>query len=123
MMEIGRKIYFDKVTGNALQDCGERQGNVIETTQEQDFASYVSLSERVPSTVGVIQLAFGQYADKFGVNYYSINTVTNAIVWGALIVPDAPIPQPTNQEVIDNQLILMDVLGTMFEAMLVKGTV
>lgn len=31
--------------------------------------------------------------------------------------------QPTIQEISDNQLILMDVLATMYEDMLAKGTV
>ena len=31
--------------------------------------------------------------------------------------------QPTNQEIIDGQLVLMDVMATMFEAMIEKGTV
>ena len=121
-MEIGRKIYYELSTGNVLQDCGERSGSVIETTQEQDFASYVSLSQRVPSTVGVIQLTYGQYADKFGVYYYSINTTTNAIVWGALIIPNASPVQPTNKELNDNQLTIMDVLATFYDAMTAKGT-
>jgi len=34
-----------------------------------------------------------------------------------------PVLEPTNKELNDNQLILMDVLGTMYEDMLAKGTV
>jgi len=37
------------------------------------------------------------------------------------IVPQPP--QPTLQELAENQLILMDVLATMYEDMLMKGTV
>lgn len=40
----------------------------------------------------------------------------------SIIIPIQPI-QPTNQELSDNQLILMDVLATMYEDMLAKGTV
>ena len=123
MSKIGRKIYYNKATGNIIIDTGERQGSVVETTLDQDFLSYTALIERVKDTVGVIQLTYGQYADKFGVYYYSVNTTTNAIVWGALINVNAPIPEPTNQELSDNQLILMDVLLTMYEDMLAKGTV
>ena len=122
-MKIPRKIYYEKTTGNILQDCGERQGSVIETTVDQDFQSYVSLSERVKDTVGVIQLSYGEYADKFGVYYYNI--VDGAIVWGDLIDVSHPpvIPQPTNQEIADNQITLMDVLATIYEGMYAKGTV
>lgn len=80
-MQIGRKIYYEKSTGNVLQDCGEREGSVVETTQEQDFQAYVALSERVPSTVGVVSLPYGQDRGKFGVYGYHVDVVTNEIVW------------------------------------------
>ncbi|MBB6637357.1 hypothetical protein [Cohnella thailandensis] len=65
MKKVGRKIYYDRVTGNVLVDTGERSGEVIETTQEGDFASYGALAERIPETVGVLHLEFGQYAADF----------------------------------------------------------
>lgn len=49
-MEIGRRIYFDKLTGNVLVNTGERSGNVIETTVEYDLQVYKALSERNPET-------------------------------------------------------------------------
>jgi len=64
-MQIGRRIYYDKATGNVILDSGERSGNVIETTIEQDFAAYAALTERVPDSVGHIQLDYGQYAQDF----------------------------------------------------------
>lgn len=64
-MEIGRRIYFEKPTGNVILDTGERSGNVRETTVAEDFASYVALAARVPETVDYVQLAYGQYAQDF----------------------------------------------------------
>ncbi|CAI6086704.1 hypothetical protein [Cohnella sp. JJ-181] len=64
-MELGRRIYYDKATGNVVQDTGERAGSVVETTVEQDFESYQALKERDPETVGVLQLEYGQYAEDF----------------------------------------------------------
>lgn len=64
-MEIGRRLYYDKKTGNIIVDTGERSGDVLETTQEQDFEVYKSLAERVPETVGVIELEYGQYRQDF----------------------------------------------------------
>ncbi|MFB0832845.1 hypothetical protein ACEU2D_25085 [Brevibacillus laterosporus] len=82
MKTIGRKIYFDKLTGNALLDTGERYGFVLETTREQDFESYAILKERVSETVGCIQLEYGQFADNFSRGYtYHIDTETNEIAW------------------------------------------
>ena len=120
-IQIGKKVYYELSTGNVIQEIGEREGSVVETTLDQDFQSYASLNERVKDTVGVIQLTYGQYADKFGVYYYNI--VGGAIVWGALIVPIIVLKQPTNQELYDNQITLMDVLATTYEDMAAKGTV
>jgi len=64
-MQIGRKIYYDLATGNVIQDTGERSGSVFETTTAQDFVAYASLAERVPETVGCMQLEYGEYAQDF----------------------------------------------------------
>lgn len=64
-MEIGRRIYYDKPTGNVIVDTGERRGSVVETSIAQDFAAYATLADREPETVGVLQLDYGQYAQDF----------------------------------------------------------
>lgn len=77
MNRIGRKIYYDKVTGNIIVDTGEMIGHVQETTIDQDFETYQALKERVRDTVGVIQLEFGQYAEDFAqCNGYRVNPET-----------------------------------------------
>lgn len=58
-MFIGARVYYDKATGNVIQEVGERSGGVIETTTEQDFTSFVTLSERVPESVEMIQFEYG----------------------------------------------------------------
>lgn len=58
---IGRRLYYLKTTGEVIQDTGERTGWVVETTVEQDFATYLALQERVPDKVGMIQLEYGAY--------------------------------------------------------------
>jgi hypothetical protein len=65
MIQIGRKIYFDKLTGNVLTDTGERMGNVRTTTLDGDFAAFSQLQSKDPSTVGVIQLGYGERVDEF----------------------------------------------------------
>jgi hypothetical protein len=86
-MQIGRKIYYELSTGNVIQDTGERQGYVVETTQADDFASYNLLSGRVPSSIGYIQLAFGEQAGNFAQYPYhvDITQTPNVIVWDAAI--------------------------------------
>lgn len=60
-MQIGSKIYYDKETGNVIQIVFERSGHVVETTREQDFATYVALTARVQDSVGMLQLEYGAY--------------------------------------------------------------
>ena len=75
--QIGRKIYYDKTTGNVIVDTGEMMGAVVETTIDQDFETYQALNERVRDTVGVIQLEYGQYAQDFAqCNGYRVNPET-----------------------------------------------
>lgn len=82
MTGIGRKIFFEKSSGKVILDTGERSGDVIETTLEQDMSFYKALTGRVPSTVGCIQLDYGQYADEFATAHgYHVDVVNRTIVF------------------------------------------
>lgn len=115
-MQIGRKIYYDKTTGNIIQECGEREGSVIQTSLEFDFNTYPSLFGRVKDTVGVIQLPYGQDSDKFGIYNYSIDTTTKLIIWGDLIIVTPPIQGKTEIEVNTERINAMEnaLFGLMF---------
>jgi hypothetical protein len=90
-MQVGRRIYYEKITGNIIVDTGERSGAIIETTSEQDFAAYTALAERVPETVGVIELGYGQNAEDFAqCNGYRIDPDTNEILFS---YPDPNTPE------------------------------
>jgi hypothetical protein len=89
---VGRKIYYDKTTGNVILDTGEKMGFVQETTIDQDFEMYAALKERVRDTVGVIQLEFGQYAADFAqCNGYRVNPETLELEFS---YPDPNKPEP-----------------------------
>jgi predicted nucleic acid-binding Zn-ribbon protein len=77
-MEIGMKIYFEKATGNVIVNTGEQVGRlVVETTEDQDFATYKALAERVRETIGVVKLKFGQFRREFAeCNAYRVNPET-----------------------------------------------
>lgn len=53
----------------------------------------------------------------------NVSNVTEGNFLGFKDPDEIPIASPTNQGLVENQLILMDVLATMYEDMLVKGTV
>jgi hypothetical protein len=80
-MQIGRKIYYELLTGNVIIDTGERQGDVVETTQDQDFQLYTTLQPYNQSSIGVLQLAFEQDAQNFGKYPYHVDISNQSIVW------------------------------------------
>ncbi|WP_068782234.1 hypothetical protein [Paenibacillus sp. GM2] len=93
ILQIGHKLYFDRVNGNVLVDTGERSGFVRETTQEEDFAAYEALAERVPDTVGCLQLEYGQYSRDFAeCNSYRVNLDTLELEFS---YPDPGETEPT----------------------------
>lgn len=116
-MKIGRRIYFDKQTGNVLVDTGERQGFVKPTTIEQDIQAYKALSERNDDTFDYIELEFGQYAADFAVcNGYRVNPETKQLEF-SYPDPSGINPEPTYQEplsdlVLSTQLAVAELGAT-----------
>lgn len=95
MKQIGRRIYYEKTTGNIVFNTGERRNNVRETTIEEDFQFYQALKERVRETVGVIELEYGQYSQDFQeCNGYRVNPETLELEFS---YPDPNLP-PEEQE-------------------------
>lgn len=63
---VGRRIYFDKFTGEVITITGQREGtDVRQRTVEEDYQAFVSLSERNPETVGILELEYGAYDADF----------------------------------------------------------
>ena len=80
MSRIGRRIYYDLVTGNVIQDTGERRGSVIATTIESEIATFTALTERNRDTFGVIELEYGQYTQDFAECHgYRVNPETKEL--------------------------------------------
>lgn len=105
MRHIGRKIYYDKITGLVLADTGEKYGHVRDTTQEEDFQIYKSLSERNPETVGMIQLEYGQYAQDFReCNGYRVNPETQQIEFSYPDPDDLELQEPIYQKPLSEEV-------------------
>lgn len=90
--QIGRKIYYDVVTGSVLVDTGEHAGWVIETTIEQDIKTYSVLSGRKRDSFDYIQLDYGQYSQDFLTCLsYRVNPTTKKVEFS---YPDPNQPEP-----------------------------
>lgn len=121
-MEIGRKIFYEKETGNVILDTGERQGSVIPTTIEQDIQAFFVLSERNRDSFDYIKLEYGQYSQDFAEsNGYRINIKTKEIEFS---YPDPNEPEtplvfrkPLSQEVEELKEAQAETNTTLLELM------
>ncbi|MGG3987675.1 hypothetical protein [Bacillus smithii] len=105
MNYIGRKIYYDKATGNVILDTGEMMGAAVETTIDQDIVTFTALSERNRDTFDVLQLEYGQYVQDFAqCNGYRVNPETKELEF-SYPDPNAAEPQePVYQKPLTEEL-------------------
>lgn len=80
MKKIGRRIYYDKETGNVLVNTGQRQGYVKETRPEEDMNTFTVLAGRERDSYSYIELDYGQLdADFAASNGYRVNPDTKEL--------------------------------------------
>ncbi len=103
--KIGRKIYYDRFTGNVLIVTCEIQGEgLVETTLAEDFQSYIPLQQRTIDSVGVIKLDYGQFSDKFNTSKsYSVDisqeiTDASSIIFNIETQTQIPIPKSNSED-------------------------
>ena len=110
-MQRGNLIIYDE-TGKIFSQSGEAEGDV--------------LAHEYPTGLPYLEIPFGTMALK---RVVSIDTSVTPHVPVTIMIDSTPAPftplklQPTLAELADNQLILMDAMATLYEAMLAKGTV
>lgn len=74
-----RRIFYDKITGEPIQEVGRSEGMNIPTV-EQDITTYSALSERNRDTFDVLELPFGAYSQDFAeCNGYRVNVETKTL--------------------------------------------
>lgn len=64
-MNIGRRLYYITITGEIVIDTGERSGDVISTTVDDDFQIYAALARFNREALGVMELEYGQFKEDF----------------------------------------------------------
>lgn len=95
MESIGRRIYFDVLTGDIITDIGERYGAVTTTTVEQDTANYKALSERHRNTFDFIELNYGEYSQDFlECSGYSVDPSSQEIIFAYPDPNEPEVEQP-----------------------------
>lgn len=63
-MEIGKRIFYDTISGSIIVNTGEKSGNVIATTPQDDIRVYKELADRVESTYSWIDFTYGAHREE-----------------------------------------------------------
>lgn len=78
--KIGRKIYYNVITGDVILVISERTGNIVDTTTEQDIDTFKILSELNRELFDVLILPYGAYSQDFSEsNGFKVNVETKEI--------------------------------------------
>ncbi len=121
-MNIGRKIYFDKTTGNVIHDTGDRSGEVVATTVTQDIAAIKALSERVRTSFDVVELPYGQHAQDFTeCNGYRVNPTAKTLEFSYPVPGEPEAPQEFVQPLTDQITELKNSQADLWELVLFGG--
>ena len=59
MLQVNSKVYYETLSGNVLVITEERQGEVLETTKEQDMEVYPQLEGKNSDDINYIELDYG----------------------------------------------------------------
>lgn len=59
-MKLNRKIYYLKSNGNIIQEVGDMQGFVVESTFDEDYENYIDLKKYDKDKIGCLKLEYGQ---------------------------------------------------------------
>lgn len=79
-MNVGKMIFYDKITGEKIVDTGEWSNVNVKKTVDQQIATYKELSERNRDTFDVLELPYGAYSQDFAeCTGYRVNVETKAL--------------------------------------------
>lgn len=104
MNTIGRRIFFDVLTGRVIAMSGETRGNFTPTNAEQDIANFKSLTELNSNAFDYIELPFGAYAQDFAeCNGYRVNPETKELEF-SYPDPNEPEEPPVYEKPLSEQI-------------------
>ena len=107
--EVGRTIFYDVQTGGVLVDTGERSGNVVPTTIEQNIQVYKALNERNRNTFDYIELEYGQYREDFlCATSYRVNPKTKELVFSYDKIEEDEEMEPIYQEPLTEKVARLE---------------
>lgn len=119
-MNVGKMIFYDKVTGERIVDTGEWSNVNIKKTVDQQIATYTELSERNRDTFDVLELPYGAYSQDFAeCNGYRVNVETKTLEFS---YPDPnepnveqPYQAPLSEKVAQLEIAQSETNATLLE--------
>jgi len=63
-MNIGKRVFYDTTSGNIIVNTGERSGNVLATTPQEDIMVYKELADRVEGTYSWVDFIYGAHREE-----------------------------------------------------------
>lgn len=79
-MRLDRKIYYLKSNGNIIQESGDMQGFVVESTFDEDYENYTDLKKYDKDKIGCLKLEYGQLGQLLAdnkANSYRVDVTSN----------------------------------------------
>lgn len=120
-MELGRKVFYDKLTGNHIFTICEFSGPVIATTIEQDVLIHPILSERSRESFDVIELPYGAYRQEFNETIpYRVDLETKKLVFQYPNENEPEVEQPFIFPLSDEISLLKDENAILFYDSMMK---
>ena len=108
MKQIGTKIYYCLLTGNAIKIIGDMQGYVKETTFDEDYETYSELKEREKSSIGLLQFEYGEYSKlSKGSTGVMVDLETKELIFSYEELPQLP-QEPTEIEIIQDKISILE---------------
>lgn len=103
-MKLGKRLFYDKITGEVFFKIDEQEGLVILKTVEQDIETYTALSERNREIFDVLELPFGAFAQDFAeCSGYRVNPETKTLEFN-YPDPNTPVEEPVYQPPLTEQV-------------------
>jgi hypothetical protein len=119
MTKIGRRIFYDLLTGNIILDKGEMQGSVVQTTVDQDFFTFLELKQRDKATVGVKELNFGEFSQDFATcNGVRVDLTTKELLFTypsegeSTVTPEKPLTTQVSELKSENSQLKQQLTQT-----------
>ena len=102
--QIGTKIYYCLLTGNAIKIMGDMQGYVKETTFNEDIEIYAELKERDKDSIGLLTFEYGEYP-KLSQNAIGVmvDLETKELIFSYEELPQIP-QEPTEFELMQEKI-------------------